>query len=262
MFFVDAHVHLHGCFSPQRFLDAAAANFEQAAAHLGLPPHTPGMLLFTQTTDRDAFGGLRPGALGRWRLSATAESISLAAERAEAPLLILTAGRQIATAEGLELLALGAAGPFEDGQPIDHTIDEVRRRGGLPVLPWGFGKWWFGRGRVVRRIIHDRQRFPLLFLGDNAGRPTIAPRPSLLTEGEHRCRSVLPGTDPLPLPAEEAKVGRLAFCMQHTLDKERPFEGLKQALTAHQISPPVVGHHERTLDFLHRQIALRLCRSP
>lgn len=260
MILVDAHVHLHDCFSPPRFLDAAAANLERAGAELGLSPSTPGMLLFTQTADRDPFGGLGPGSVGRWSLSPTAESVSIAAQRVDAPLLILTAGRQITTAEGLEVLALGTADSFEDGHPIDHTIDQVRWQGGLPVLPWGFGKWWFRRGRVVRRIIHDRQRFPLLFLGDNAGRPGIAPQPSFLAQGKDRGRPVLPGTDPLPLAAEETKVGRLAFYLDQTLDIERPFEGLKQALLSTQASPPMVGQHEGTLPFLHRQLALQLRR--
>ncbi|MGB7755478.1 MAG: hypothetical protein WBL23_05400 [Salinisphaera sp.] len=258
MILVDAHVHLHGCFSPERFLDAAASNLAAAARNLGLPSSTPGLLLFTHAAADQAFGGLRAGLVGRWSLTATRETVSMAAHRAGAPPLILTAGRQIATAEGLEVLALGALGPFADGAPVDSTIDAVQEAGGIPVIPWGFGKWWGHRGDMVRRLVADHSRFPLLFLGDNAGRPAIAPRPRLFAEGEHHGRAVLPGTDPLPLPGETDKVGRLIFRTDSELDADRPFAELKTWLRHCETSPPAFGTYENAGVFLHRQIALRL----
>ena len=258
MILVDAHVHLHGCFSPQRFLDAAAGNMAVAVHGMGLPAATPGMLLFTHAAGDDAFGGLRPGPIGRWSLAATQETMSLSAHRADTPPLILVAGRQIETAEGLEILALGAPGPFTDGEDAGTTIEAVRAAHGVPVIPWGFGKWWGGRGALVRRLIADHARFPLLFLGDSAVRPGLAPRPRLLAQGERERRAVLPGTDPLPLAAEVDKVGRLVFRVADELDTEQPFAALKRWLENNQETPPVFGAYERAPVFMHRQVVMQL----
>jgi hypothetical protein len=254
MILIDAHVHLHECFAPERFLDAAANNMRAAARGMGLSDSTPGMLLFTQIASDDSFGGLTPGSVGNWSLAPTQEAISLSARRAGAPPLILVAGRQIATAEGLEVLALGTPGPFANGKPVETTIKAVREQDGVPVLPWGFGKWWGKRGAVVRRLINDHARFPLLFLGDSAGRPGIGPRPGLFAEAGQQHRAVLPGTDPLPLPGEVEKVGRLVFRVDNEIDAEKPFAGLKYWLTCCEVSPPAFGSYERPSVFLRRQI--------
>lgn len=182
----------------------------------------------------------------------------MSARRAEAPPLILIAGRQIATAEGLEVLALGAAGPFADGEPVETTIDAVREQDGVPVIPWGFGKWWRRRGAIVRRLVADHTRFPLLFLGDSAGRPAITPRPRLLAQAEQMGRAVLPGTDPLPLPDEVNKVARLVFLVEREVDPDSPFDGLKRWLSRCEASPPAFGVYERPGMFLRRQITMQL----
>ena len=64
------------------------------------------------------------------------------------PVLVI-AGRQIVSAERIEVLALGTRTQIPDGQPLAATIDAVRADGALAVLPWGFGKWWGARGRMV-----------------------------------------------------------------------------------------------------------------
>lgn len=258
MILIDAHVHLHGCFAPERFLDAAASNLATAARGMELPASTPGMLLFTHAAGDDTFGGLRTGSVGRWTLAPTQEAISMSARRAGAPPLILVAGRQIATAEGLEVLALGAAGPFADGRPVETTIEAVREQDGVPVIPWGFGKWWRRRGAVVRRLVADHARFPLLFLGDSAGRPGIVPRPQLFAQAERLRRAVLPGTDPLPLPGEVDKVGRLVFRVEREVDADSPFGALKHWLSRCEASPPAFGVYERPGVFLRRQITMQL----
>ena len=33
---------------------------------------------------------------------------------------------------------------FADGRPIPDVLAAVAEAGAIPVIPWGFGKWWFG----------------------------------------------------------------------------------------------------------------------
>ena len=82
--------------------------------------------------------------------------------------LVLVAGRQIQTLEGLEALALGTDSEFPDGLELTAALAEVRASGALAVLPWGFGKWWFRRGQLARKAI-DSAAANEFFLGDNRG---------------------------------------------------------------------------------------------
>ena len=165
---IDTHVHIHGCFSLAGFFDAAHANFERAArAQSGSRKSSHdgfiGVLMLTETARADCFKRLSARAdsedsgLGEWRLRHTEETGSVTAERHRRCLYII-AGRQIVTAERLEVLALGFEGFVPDGAPIRRVIDRVRSAAAVAVIPWGFGKWWGGRGKVVSGLLKDHER--------------------------------------------------------------------------------------------------------
>jgi hypothetical protein len=160
---IDTHVHIHGCFPLAGFFDAAHANFARTArAHDG-EDRFIGILMLTETARADCFKRLSARAdgegsgLGEWRLRHTEETGSVTAERHGQRLYII-AGRQIVTAERLEVLALGFEGFVPDGEPIRGVIHRVRSAGAVPVIPWGFGKWWGGRGKVVSGLLKDHER--------------------------------------------------------------------------------------------------------
>ena len=257
-YLVDAHVHLHPGTDPGRVLAATARNMDAAARSFGWPTRSPGMLMLTESAGIDAFAAL-PESAGDWRIEATTEPVSRIAhpETPGAPIVIVS-GRQIVTAEGLEVLALGTRQVFRDGAPIRGVIAEVRAGGALAVLPWGFGKWIGRRGRVVRELITERAALPELFLADTGVRPGFLARPGLLGLAEARGLVVLAGTDPLPFATETAKPGRFGFIACHRLDPERPFAGLVAWLSAQTASPEAYGQLEGALVFFHRQIAMQI----
>jgi hypothetical protein len=256
---VDAHVHLYDGFAAGAFLDAAAANFAAAARALRLPADTPGMLLLAESQGVDAFSqlanGSRPAA--PWRLEPTAEPVSLLASGPAGPPLALVAGRQIVTAEGLEVLALGTRARFADGQPARDALAAVLATGALAVLPWAVGKWTGRRGALIQELLQDLLT-ARLYAGDNGGRLAWWPRPRLLAQAERCGRPVLPGSDPLPLPAEVSKPGRYGFVAEVNLDRRGPFAPLKQWLDAQTTSPRPYGRLERPLVFVGHQIAMQV----
>ena len=204
---VDAHVHLHACFPCERFLDAAAANFARAGKDLPDVRDVVGCLMLTESAGVDGFAQLADGRLGTgsWQIASTQEDVSLIANRLGALPLFLIAGRQIATAERLELLALGTRARFPDRAPLRAALAAVAGSGAIPVVPWGFGKWTGRRGRLVADLLADAHDVRL-YAGDNGGRPRGSLRPRLLALAERHGKLVLPGTDPLPFPGEVAKV--------------------------------------------------------
>lgn len=256
---VDAHVHLHDGFAAGAFCDAAAANVAAAARERRMPADTTGMLLLAESQGVDAFSSLADGTLPAdpWRLEPTAEPITLLASRPASPPLAIVAGRQVVTAEGLEILALGTRATFADGQPARDVLTAAHAAGALTVLPWGVGKWTGRRRTLVRELLKGFLT-ARLYAGDNGGRLAWSPRPRLLAEAESHGRLVLPGSDSLPFPAEVSKPGRYGFVAEVKLDRRMPFAALKRWLDQQIESPRPYGRLERPLVFVNHQIAMQV----
>jgi hypothetical protein len=263
---VDAHVHFHAGFERGSFLDAATTSFAAASARLGrTPATTTGVLIFTECAGAHFFQEFRESAgeawPGGWVARRTAEPASLAARREDGSQLLLLAGRQIVTRERLELLALACDAEFPDGVPVESSIEEVERAGGLAVLPWGFGKWTFDRGRRVADLLRHRGADGLL-LGDSGGRPALWPRPALIREAEHRGVGILSGSDPLPLPGEIRRVGSFGSVLRVALDRDRPALSLLRTARDAAFRPETYGRLLTLKAFLRNQINLRLWKRP
>jgi len=257
---VDGHVHFHDCFDPLAFLDAAHENLRQAAARRDLPD-AGGCLLFTESRGAAFFRSVRDGAVSvdGWRFSRTAEGESVFAEGEAEPPLLLVAGRQVVTSERLEVLALGVDADFEDGHGLRETLAEVIEADGVPVIPWGFGKWTGRRGRLVTEAV-DAAAPGRLFLGDNGGRLSLGAAPEHFAVAEDRRVPVLPGSDPLPFPDQVDRAGSYGFVLPGPPDPERPAAWIKERLRELRESPPQFGRLETLPRFCRYQVAMQLRR--
>jgi SAM-dependent methyltransferase len=176
------------------------------------------------------------------------------------PVLVI-AGRQIVSAERIEVLALGTRTQIPDGQPLAATIDAVRADGALAVLPWGFGKWWGARGRMFDAYLETAPAGEI-FLGDNGGRPIGAPAPRQFALAAARSMLILPGSDPLPLAGEIERIGRYGLALRLKLDLDRPARALKAHLEGLERQPASFGRLQSPGRFLAAQLALRLRHRP
>jgi hypothetical protein len=174
--------------------------------------------------------------------------------------VIIVAGRQIVTAERLEVLAVGCVDEFPDGKPIRDVMCAVADCGALPVVPWGFGKWLGARGRIVRSLVETP---PVTFsLGDNGGRAALLPRPPLLGVAERRGIPVLLGSDPLPLAPEVTRAGSCGFVVADWATTARPAELLVRRLRSLRRTPAVFGDLNTLHGFVRSQLELRWRRLP
>jgi hypothetical protein len=257
---VDAHVHIYDCFDLDGLFDAATRNFARAARSLGLADASrEGMLLLTETAHDHAFdalaaGGLRPR---RWKVAKTAEPAVLRLSLDGQPPLWLVAGRQIATREDLEVLALGTTERFPDGEPIGVSLAASERAAAMTALPWGFGKWWGPRGGIIRQIMTAPRERPL-YSGDNGGRLAWSLRPQLLRLGERAGLKILPGTDPLPFAGQESRVGGFGMLIPDWDPAGRPLEQLVARLAQLPESPREFGGLTGVSAFVRLQIAMQL----
>jgi hypothetical protein len=257
MILFDAHVHIHDRFNPAALFDAAYRNFCSVGKSLG----AAFFLLLTEGEKQHQFKQLRDGKnpCGDWQILSTGESFSLRLEkrgntRSE---MFLVAGRQLVTAERLEVLALLTGEQFEEGLPLARTVDEVRRLGALPALPWGAGKWLGRRKRVLSRFFQEETIQPL-FLADNRCRPRLWPFPDFARKTSLK---ILAGTDPLPFPWEERRAGSYGCMLANDaalIDKFAPAAGLRRLLLDPWSQPVVYGQPEATLDFFKNQTAMQI----
>jgi hypothetical protein len=231
----DGHVHLYPFYDLPRAAAALENNLRRHGAS-GIPA---GFL--AERHDCRIFEDLRQGRLrlgGREVRPAGEECLAVLGE--EGPRLLLFAGRQIVTAERLEVLALTVDLRIPDGSPAAEVIGRVQAAGGVPVLAWAPGKWFFKRGEVVAGLLG---RFPAgrLLLGDTTLRPTLWAEPRLMRHARRRGFGVLAGSDPLPFPGEERMLGRYATVLEGDLDLARPLEGVRKILGAAGGIGPGVG---------------------
>lgn len=273
---VDAHVHIYECFEPGDLFEAATQNFSKAATTLGIRGKVSGVLLLTETSSDDWFRQARDRAKKNrqildtdsdWELHLTPGSEAFLVTRKKSGRgqesqsdymqVYIVAGRQIVTAEGLELLALATNHTFEDGLSIVSTLKAVRSCGAIPVFPWAVGKWLGNRGKILTSLL-SRDSDGGLFLGDNSGRPVFWRNPSHFKLARALNMAVLPGTDPLPIAKESKRVGSFGFAVKGSLSKEQPVDDIKQLLLAKETSIQSYGQLESPWRFFVNQIRLRL----
>ncbi len=270
---VDAHVHIYECFEIDTLLDTAARNFEHAAQDLGLEDGFTGVLLLAETsrdhwfqrTHENCIQDRQPSVRGirsHWQIDKTPDRTVLQASKltditGDEKTIYIMAGRQIITAERLELLALATDRTFEDGLPLSSSLSAVREQDAIPVLPWAVGKWWGKRGKLLSALLKMETQSNL-FLGDNSGRPIFWRSPSHFHQAQIMNIPVLPGTDSLPFPSAALRVGSFGFMMRGKLTNRQPSTDLKLLLRDSSSQITAYGQLETPLRFFVNQIRLRV----
>ena len=221
----DTHVHLYPFYKLDTQLAAAAENLRRAA-----PEARVLALCLTERAGQTAFMALRAGELkaDRWTLAPTADPDALTATSENATLHLI-AGRQIVTAERVEVLALGRDLRVEDGLPLDATLARVAEGDAVVALPWGFGKWIGPRGALIQNVLDTRTPADVV-LADTCLRPAwVSPSP-LLRTAHSRGFSILYGSDPLPRSGEERITGRLATLWDADWNPSHPAAAWRQII--------------------------------
>lgn len=226
----DTHVHLYPCYNLELAFTSAGRNLGRLISGVsGNEANvSPIKVLFlTERSDCHFFQRINE-LWPRTRQGGEAESVVVTT--AEGDEIIVVAGRQIITAERLEVLALGCVSDFPDGRTVEDVISWVQAQpNGFPVLPWSPGKWFFRRGGVIERVIKGSGPGEVL-LGDVTQRPLGWLEPLLMRKGRRKGLRVICGSDPLPFAGEETLIGSYGIVGKIDFDQERPAAELKKAL--------------------------------
>ena len=264
----DAHVHIHPCFDLDDLLDGAVKNFSLRANQGVDLEGYQFVLLLTETSTDKVFRQLCNQAKNNthlhqnesnWQIYLTREDCSVYARNTDGREIYIIAGSQIVVAENLEVLALGTADKIPDGQPLTTVVEKVIDHGGIPVIPWGFGKWLGKRGKILSNFL-SKNDISQLFLGDNSARPIFWFQPTFFQTAKKLGLRILPGTDPLPFPSEASRAGSFGFTLEGNLNPQKPAESLKQLLRQSSTQPQAYGSLENPWRFIRNQIAMQLVK--
>ena len=266
---IDAHVHIHDCFDLPAFFESAWANCGTHARNQ--QHHGPfiGVLLLTESSWDHWFQRLQTLAdqnktishntSNVWDIQRTNEDFTLFAQSTQDQKFLIVAGRQIVTKEKFEVLALLTSQTFQDGMNIQKSIEEVKKSGGIPVIPWAFGKWWGMRGKRLTELMMSSV-MSNVFLGDNSGRPRILPYPSQFTLANTRGIRIFPGSDPLPISSENWRPCSVGLSLNGELDEASPGADLKRILQDAKTSLTPYFQHESVYRFIKNQVAMKMMK--
>jgi hypothetical protein len=249
---LDAHAHIYPFYDVPRLLLAALDRMPRIA------PNDLRVLCLAERSDCSFFQSLAQDEIqlpgDRWRIAAwdPAGGVKIRHLPDHRDLWIL-AGRQIVSAERIEVCSLFSDEPITDGQPARDIIQAILGAGGLPALDWAPGKWLFGRGQLVRKLVSE---FPpsQLILVDTSLRFIGWPAPRLYASARRQGRAVLAGSDPLPFAGEEALAGsyHCSLMLSALDDPSRLVAPLKSALTSGATPIEFGGHRGMPLAVLRR----------
>lgn len=242
----DTHGHLGPRHDPRRLLHGARDRLNDLARASGATEYRL-ILCLLDRAGLSAFDALvgseRRNGYEVAPCPADSEAVRIRFPDGDPDLWICT-GRQVATAERLELLILGQRPSVPDGLSLRETLSALRGSGsGAVVLPWAFGKWTGRRADLVRSLLNEEPPESLL-LGDSSLRPRCVPEVRLLTLGRNRGFRIAAGSDPLPPAGEESVAGTYASELDANWEDERPAASLVRALVDPRI--PLLPAGERS----------------
>lgn len=256
---IDGHVHIYDSFDLDKFFKIANRyldHFYDTLYANGSPYEK--VLLLTEGKTNDVFSQLKNhGGFTNdsgFQCRETKEQESLVLTKYDKPVCYILKGRQIVTRENLEVLAVATNLTIEDGLPINTVIGKLTDANQLAVLAWGFGKWFFKRGKVIKRVL-DTCRSPYLLVADNSGRPVFWPYPSAFKKANALNIPLINGSDPLPFEEEIAKVGSYGFTVEGDFDPQEPSKSLREILTIPGIGDGIefIGKRDSVIPFVSRQ---------
>ncbi len=251
------HVHIYPAFQVEDVFNTGLMQLDKLSSDAG---RCALALFLTERYDCHYYKSLRNSRHtggDNWSIEETAEDCALLLRHRSGRTMFLFAGRQVVTAERLEVLALTADLELEDGLPFAVLHQRVRAQGAIPVLNWAPGKWFFERGRQVQSILGQVPPSELAIC-DTTLRPTVWREPDLMKRARLRGFHILAGSDPLPYPGEEKFVGSYGVVLEQ-FDEALPVSSVRTALRSNA-KVSIIGERQGLVPVgrrLHRHFSKR-----
>ena len=232
-FVIDTHVHIYPFYRVEQALESILDNLSRTGGD------ATKIACLTERYDCNLYEELATSPRNEVRKSFSIEplegSLLISRHDGQGDFYLLP-GQQVITAENIEILSLNCLKRVVEGNSAADTVRDILERGGVPVIAWAPGKWFFKRGKVVRALIDEFSPSDIA-LGDTALRPLGWGVPSIMKAAKRSGFKVLYGSDPLPFAGEEFKPGTYVTLVQSesdsaSIDSLNPDRVLKNILAA------------------------------
>lgn len=257
--FVDGHVHIYPTFDLARAITYGLQNMNRLLEARKNDLGTERIWLLTERNHCNFFRQTYDSAvqLSNKQLSiergADGESLLVRKSGIDEPVLFILPGRQIVSSDDLEVCALVTATIIPNrAHDTAETIKRALDCGGVPALNWAPGKWFFSRGKIVRKLLEKGAGGPLL-IGDTSMRPTFWPMPHLMQKAKEEGHKIIAGSDPLPFPGEEDNIGSYGFKMKGKFDPAKPAASVRALLLDANTEIELCGRRSGPFSFAKRQ---------
>lgn len=257
---IDGHVHLHENFRLERVLDSAVLNAGKLTPWADAENEKRVVvLLLAQIPASDPLEDLkhRASLCSSWT-HIVPDDTSVVLTKPDGSTVVIVAGRQLVSAEKLEVLSLCSRLEIPNGLPLGDAVTAVRESGAVAVLPWGFGKWWFSRGQLLRQFLAaENASDTSVLLGENGGHWALMGEAAAKL-GRQFGVPVLAGSDPLPITVHEQRAGSFGSLLRAAIDLNAPTEWLRRQLQNPTKALETVGRGRTLLQFARDQVGVRM----
>ncbi len=247
----DTHIHLYPTYNLELALGSLIQNLRN------ILPGATNLAFFVERHDCHFFSQLRESKGGKtftdFELNTDHHEDVITISKDDKNYLYLFPGRQIKTSEGIELLSLTTDQLIEDDLPADTVIQQILDAGGVPVISWAPGKWFFQRGKVIKRLIEQMHPNKVL-IGDTSLRPTIWMKPYLMRKAEKIGYKIVAGSDPLPFSGEEVQLGTFGSQIDGEFNEQEPVNSVRSLLTDPEIRIESIGRRNTAAEVLQRLV--------
>ncbi|MFQ5558968.1 MAG: hypothetical protein ACE5FU_00085 [Nitrospinota bacterium] len=253
---VDTHTHIYSCFDLEIFFESAVKNLGELHRPEFEEVSSIKCIVLTEGVGCDFFSSFinlgKFGKNGRYSFEKNEEGVALLLKDRSSALCYVIPGKQIVTEERVEVLTLGSWESVADGLDIRALLDRLLKKEIMTVLPWGAGKWFGRRKRVLMEVLHSF-RSPCLFLADNSGRPSFWGVPEILRIADSQGFTVLNGSDPFSLPGDNGRAGSAGVVVEGEWHEQFPVQSLRAQLLKKDKKIRCVGKRDGIAAFLRRQ---------
>jgi hypothetical protein len=261
---MDGHVHLYPEYDLKQAFRYGTENIQKCLrnSRLASAENIITVWLLTERWDCNFFQQMvtapKKFSDGEVKLSPASEKTAVMLERKGFPKTFIFAGRQLVSKDGLEILALATDYFVKDRTlATSELIAAVNQSGGVPVLNWAPGKWFFNRGKIVRKLLDTSQPKDFV-VGDNPLRPVCWPMPGLMKYASQKHFKVIAGSDPLPFAGEEKNIGTYCFATAAEFDENRPVSSVRKLLKASDLPTSILGKRNGVVKFAIRETRIML----
>ncbi len=265
---VDIHSHIHDMTRIGPFLKTAHANFVDTAKAQGLGDEWDAYIFCADLQGKSretVMAAIDNADFSDVVIARTDEDCSRTITvSGSANRLYLVMGYQIICNGDIEVLAYGLAQPVDNGLSMSDTLKRTLDQNALAILPWGFGKWWFKRGKLMDNTLNQIHQSAgeqgRVFVGDNGGRVFWSWVPALIKRAVSLKIWNLAGSDPLPFAAQAAKAGNTGSILSVDVKEQTPLSSLQTALGSLHEQPKTYGSGENLLSFVVAQIRMQMVK--